>query len=117
MCIRDRSQHLRVLKDLGLVQADRQGYRIHYYLDSERLSTYQTLARDSLGMEFVLVGIEDPEHQEEDGDMCCCEQNKGCHHPEQRPAEGECTPEQIRECHGAVAEHPCERQEAEQPAE
>lgn len=107
------SQHLRVLKDLGLVQADRQGYRIHYYLDSERLSTYQLLARDSLGMEFVLVGIDTTDDPQEDGDMCCCDEKTGCRHPEQRPAEGGCTPDQIRECHGDVAEHPCERQDAE----
>ena len=111
------SQHLRVLKDLGLVQADRQGYRIHYYLDSERLASYQVLARDSLGVEFVLIATENPDDHEEDSDMCCCDQKKGCCHPEERPAEGQCTPEQIRECHGDVAEHPCERHEAEQAGE
>jgi DNA-binding transcriptional ArsR family regulator len=70
------SQHLRVLKDLGLVQANRQGYRIHYYLDSERLATYQALARDSLGMEFVLIAAGNPDSHAEDGDMCCCEQQE-----------------------------------------
>jgi len=110
------SQHLRVLKDLGLVQADRQGYRIHYYLDTERLSAYQTLARDRLGAEFVLVGTDDPHSHEEDTDMCCCEQEQkeSCCHPEQRPAEGPCSPEQIRKCHGEVAEHPCEPEKTEQ---
>jgi ArsR family transcriptional regulator, arsenate/arsenite/antimonite-responsive transcriptional repressor len=47
------SQHLRVLKDLGLVHAERRGYRIHYYLDQERLSIYQALARERLGIEFA----------------------------------------------------------------
>ena len=35
---------------------------------------------------------------------------KGCEHPERlkgRP--GECSPEQIKECHGEVKEHPCVR--------
>jgi hypothetical protein len=35
-----------------------------------------------------------------------------CEHPEKlkgRP--GECTPEQIRECHGDVEGHPCEGKE------
>jgi len=111
------SQHLRVLKDLGLVQADRQGYRIHYYLDSERLSAFQLLARDSLGIEFVLVGNDDSNDPKEDSNMCCCDEKKSCCHPEQRPAENGCAPEQIRACHGDVTEHPCERQEAEQSAE
>jgi DNA-binding transcriptional ArsR family regulator len=47
------SQHLRILKDLGLVHAERRGYRIHYFLDQERLATYQSLIREQLGEEFV----------------------------------------------------------------
>ena len=38
------SQYLRVLKDLGLVRGERRGYLIHYYLNEERLRTYQDLA-------------------------------------------------------------------------
>jgi ArsR family transcriptional regulator len=48
------SQHLRVLKDLGLVHAERRGYRLHYYLDSERLAAYQDLVREQLGEEFIV---------------------------------------------------------------
>jgi ArsR family transcriptional regulator len=48
------SQHLRVLKDLGLVHAERRGYRLHYFLDSERLAAYQDLVREQLGEEFVI---------------------------------------------------------------
>jgi DNA-binding transcriptional ArsR family regulator len=47
------SQHLRILKDLGLVHAERRGYRIHYFLDQERLGTYQFLVREQLGEGFV----------------------------------------------------------------
>jgi ArsR family transcriptional regulator len=47
------SQHLRVLKDLGLVHAERRGYRLHYYLDQGRLASYQALAREQLGVGFV----------------------------------------------------------------
>lgn len=42
------SQHLRVLKDLGLIRAERRGYHIHYFLDPERLALYQRLMRDLL---------------------------------------------------------------------
>lgn len=48
------SQHLRVLKDLGLVHAERRGYRRHYFLDSERLAAYQELVRAQLGQQFVV---------------------------------------------------------------
>jgi ArsR family transcriptional regulator len=48
------SQHLRVLKDLGLVHAERRGYRLHYFLDPERLAAYQELVCEQLGEDFVV---------------------------------------------------------------
>jgi DNA-binding transcriptional ArsR family regulator len=48
------SQHLRVLKDLGLVRGERRGYRLHYFLDPERLAAYHDLVREHLGEEFVV---------------------------------------------------------------
>jgi DNA-binding transcriptional ArsR family regulator len=47
------SQHLRVLKDLRLVHAERRGYRIHYFLDGGRLAIYRALTRDLLGVDLV----------------------------------------------------------------
>ncbi len=46
----------------------------------------------------------------------CCRGKCECDHL--KPDSHECTPEQIRECHGDVAEHPCLRQDetAEHPA-
>lgn len=36
------------------------------------------------------------------------ESPKGCEHPERLKGKpGECSPEQIRECHGDAAGHPC----------
>jgi len=52
------SQHLRVLKDLGLVHAERRGYRIHYFLNQERLAAYQDLIRERLGEGFVTPATE-----------------------------------------------------------
>jgi hypothetical protein len=35
-------------------------------------------------------------------------ERKGCQHPERLMGKpGECSPEQIKECHGEVVEHPC----------
>jgi len=40
--------------------------------------------------------------------MCKSESTKGCEHPEKLKGKpGECSPEQIKECHGEVVEHPC----------
>lgn len=45
------SQHLRVLKDLGLVRKERRGYRIHYFLDEEQLAAYRQATWELLGLE------------------------------------------------------------------
>ncbi|MDH5364833.1 MAG: hypothetical protein OEW82_06710 [Dehalococcoidia bacterium] len=40
--------------------------------------------------------------------MCKVRNKKGCEHPEKLKGKPEeCSPEQIRECHGEVTEHPC----------
>jgi len=40
--------------------------------------------------------------------MCKSESTKECEHPERLKGKpGECSPEQITECHGDVKEHSC----------
>jgi len=40
--------------------------------------------------------------------MCKPESRKGCEHPEMLKGKPEeCSPEQIKECHGEVVKHPC----------
>lgn len=40
--------------------------------------------------------------------MCNREDKKICQYPEKLKGKPEeCTPEQVKECHGDVAEHPC----------
>jgi ArsR family transcriptional regulator, arsenate/arsenite/antimonite-responsive transcriptional repressor len=107
------SQHLRILKDLGLVQSDRRGYQIHYWLDANALAEYQKLAGEALGAAFVHPTALD--HLKERKNMCGCScSGCQCEHPErQQDQPTECTPEQIRECHGDVEGHPCEAAQAE----
>ncbi len=39
---------------------------------------------------------------------CCDDKKEGCQKPENLKDKPEdCSPEQIRQCHGDVAEHPC----------
>ncbi len=38
------SQHLRILKALGLLRSRRAGYRIHYFLDQDQWQNYRSLA-------------------------------------------------------------------------
>ncbi|MBN2548839.1 MAG: helix-turn-helix transcriptional regulator [Anaerolineales bacterium] len=97
------SQHLRVLKDLGLVYSERRGYNIHYFLNPEQLAAYQHLIYELLGEQFFPTpNIVQKEIQP------MSETRSDCVHPGLRPADGECSPEQIRECHGEAQEHPCD---------
>jgi hypothetical protein len=42
-------------------------------------------------------------------DNVMCEEKKGCEHPEELKGDPkECSPEQIRKCHGDTEGHPCE---------
>ena len=49
------SQHLRVLKQAGLVRGQRHGYFVHYSLDRDRLEQHKTTLRETLGEDFVVI--------------------------------------------------------------
>ena len=48
------SQHLRILRQAGLVRGARQGAFMHYSLDPEGLDKYKTALRETLGEEFTI---------------------------------------------------------------
>jgi len=61
------SQHLRVLKSVGLVRGDRRGYHVHYSVDPEVLKHYQQMIAGTLS-----VG------KQEEADPCrACEAKAG----------------------------------------
>lgn len=45
------SQHLRVLKSIGLVKGERRGYHIHYFIDQDVLERSRKLASTALSMQ------------------------------------------------------------------
>jgi peptidoglycan/LPS O-acetylase OafA/YrhL len=48
-------------------------------------------------------------------DKAVCEKKEGCQRPEELKGDPrECSPEQIRKCHGDAAEHPCVPKDAEE---
>jgi ArsR family transcriptional regulator len=49
------SQHLRVLRQTGLVRSERRGRFVHYSLDRNRLDQYTTKVLETLGEDFVAV--------------------------------------------------------------
>lgn len=42
------SQHLRLLRNLGLVRGERRGFRVHYFLDAEKLARWREIASEVL---------------------------------------------------------------------
>ncbi len=44
------SQHLRVLKSIGLVKGERRGYHVHYAVDAEALKHYRGLVSEVLSL-------------------------------------------------------------------
>jgi len=44
------SQHLRVLRSLGLVQAERTGVRVHYFVDRPRFLQWRRLVEETLDL-------------------------------------------------------------------
>ena len=47
------SQHLRILRQTGLVRGARKGNFMHYTLDADGLVRYRTALRDTLGKDFI----------------------------------------------------------------
>jgi ArsR family transcriptional regulator len=107
------SQHLQILRKAGLVRGEKRGYWTHYRVDQSavhqiaedlmkrthqapdfRVSCHRSLPDNTNTNDMERRGFA----------MCkdCCQQ------PERLKGKPEeCTPEQIRECHGDEKAHPC----------
>jgi ArsR family transcriptional regulator len=108
------SQHLQILRRAGLVKGEKRGYWTHYIVEREALSQAASeisdLAMKEKTNNTICWRIGDAygnKTKTEEVDMCqnCCQQpNKLMDKPEN------CTPEQIRECHGDTGQHPCTKE-------
>ena len=49
------SQHLRILRQTGLVRGERRGQYVHYLIDKKVLEQYKKKVLKTLGDEFVLL--------------------------------------------------------------
>ena len=108
------SQHLRILRKAGFVKGEKRGYWTHYMVDREALSRIarelNELANKDKPFETICWRINKTPvetNQPKEVDMCqnCCQQpNKLQDKPEN------CSPQQIKECHDDVTEHPCTKE-------
>jgi DNA-binding transcriptional ArsR family regulator len=114
------SQHLKILREAGLVRGEKIGYWTHYRVEKELIrlaSQYlQELINPQPGADstsqYICLRKEeiDTTRERRTLQMCknCCEQ------PDKlKTKPGACTPEQIKECHGDAKEHTCECNEEE----
>ena len=114
------SQHLKILREAGLVRGEKIGYWTHYRVETESFRQAAAYLLGSSDLRADLFSEEnytclrtDPGKTEEERrslQMCknCCEQ------PDKlKTKPGECTPEQIKECHGEGKGHPCECEKEE----
>ena len=117
------SQHLKILRKAGLVKGEKRGYWTHYLVEKEALrGVAQNIRQLSEGFEQagedpffsclrqhgVPAGaISEPDSGSERRVLQMCE--KCCEQPEKLKMQpGQCTPEQKKECHGEMEDHPCE---------
>jgi len=107
------SQHLQILRKAGLVRGEKRGYWTHYSVDTSAIHQIveDLLKRTNQAPDFRVAchrslpsGSDTKEMERRGLAMCkdCCQQ------PDRRQGRPEeCTPEQIRECHGQEKDHPC----------
>ncbi len=90
------SQHLKVLREAGLIFGEKRGYFMHYDVERDVL-------RELAGEITALAAIE--------REACTPEQG-GCH-SKQQPChpKGECSEETKKFCHGAQSQQHCHRNE------
>lgn len=112
------SQHLQILRKAGFVKGEKRGYWTHYMVDRQALvriaAELNELSAGDKRYATICWRINETsvnEHKPEEVDMCqnCCQQpDKLKDKPEN------CSPEQIRECHGDVKKHPCKEENKQQ---
>ena len=108
------SQHLKYLRESGLVKGEKRGYWTHYTVEKGKLHELAELLRGLTNLLPCTEGLcvkkmnNKINCRKEEGKMCDCK----CQNPEKLKGKPEeCTPQQIRECHGDK-EHPCIDEEA-----
>ena len=109
------SQHLQALRKAGFVRGEKRGYYTHYSVDKEAIRSLASQLVEIIdnspprGLTCIKAFSEENDKQERKVMKMCC--NDCCQQPDKlKGTPQECTPEQIKECHGDAKEHPCEEE-------
>jgi len=107
------SQHLQILRKAGLVRGEKRGYWTHYSVEKRAIHQIAEglVKKTDHAPDFRVLCHRSGPDEINGKDMerrglamckdCCREPDRLKGKPE------ECTPEQIRECHGDEKDHPC----------
>jgi DNA-binding transcriptional ArsR family regulator len=104
------SQHLKHLKEVGLVRGEKRGYWTHYMVDKSKLNELANAVKNLTTLPPCPEGFcsrnlnPRTDCRREGSKMCDCK----CEHPEKLKGKPkECSPKQIERCHGSKKSHPC----------
>ncbi|MGQ9694030.1 MAG: ArsR/SmtB family transcription factor [Thermodesulfobacteriota bacterium] len=104
------SQHLQQLRKVGLVKGEKRGYWTHYFVEKDKLlelaRALEEMAALRLSPELGCIRLRDEKIKKQKEELKMCAHK--CQYPERlkgRPEE--CSPEQIKKCHGSAKKHPC----------
>ena len=113
------SQHLQIMRKAGLVRGEKRGYWTHYNIDK---SAIHQMAQDLMKRTYQAPDFRIACHRSIRGKINTNDMERRgfamCKDCGQQPDRlkgkpEECTPEQIRKCHGDVKKHPCEGEKKE----
>ena len=109
------SQHLQALRKAGFVRGEKRGYYTHYSVDKQTIRSLASRLVEIIdngpprGLTCIKALPEEKDKREGKVMKMCC--NDCCQQPEKlKGTPQECSPEQIKECHGDTKEHPCEEE-------
>jgi DNA-binding transcriptional ArsR family regulator len=106
------SQHIKVLRQAGLIDAEKRGYWVHYRVREEVIAPIiddlNHLLRPS-AQPFVQcrrIDAAPKSPSKKEVEIMCC--GPCCQQPDKLEGQpGQCSAAQIEECHGDQADHPC----------
>lgn len=110
------SQHLRILRKAGLVRGEKRGYWTHYMVDRQAVLLITEELRKLAETQKIFSTVcrrthEMPADKPENKEVIMCQDC--CQKPEKLKDKPEnCTPEQIKQCHGETGEHPCTKEDS-----
>jgi len=106
------SQHLKILRKAGLVKGEKRGYWTHYTVEKNTLLELARAIKSKTDQVlFPIMGCQKTvsdsminNNKIKETAMC----NDCCQKPDQLKGKPEeCSPEQIKVCHGDAKDHPC----------